>query len=187
MDIREVRTHYMAINQTRSFFERECPWIQLTESEDTAKSAREIAERGLRGVGAVASELAAKLYGLEILRGGIETYKQNYTRFLVFDDALQVSVEAVDKASICFTLPHKPGSLAHILTILSFYDMNLTRIQSLPIPGREWQYFFYADITFSDYERYHQALTAVRPLIEDLDILGEYTQTSYDHPSGPQD
>ena len=187
MDIREVRTHYMAINQTRSFFERECPWIQLTESEDTAKSAREIAERGLRGVGAVASELSAKLYGLEILRGGIETYKQNYTRFLIFDDALQVSVEAVDKASICFTLPHKPGSLAHILTILSFYDMNLTRIQSLPIPGREWQYFFYADITFSDYERYRQALTAVRPLIEDLDILGEYTQTSYDHPSGPQD
>ena len=70
--------------------------------------------------------------------------------------------------------PHKPGSLAHILTILSFYDMNLTRIQSLPIPGREWQYFFYADIKFSDYERYSQALTAVRPLIEDLDILGEY-------------
>ena len=80
----------------------------------------------------------------------------------------------IDKASLCFTLPHKPGSLAHILTILSFYDMNLTRIQSLPIPGRKWQYFFYADIRFDSYERYNQALSAVRPLIDDLDILGEY-------------
>ena len=82
--------------------------------------------------------------------------------------------EQIDKAVLCFTLPHKPGSLAQILTILSFYDMNLTRIQSLPIPGREWQYFFYADIKFSDYRRYQQALQAVRPLIEDLQILGEY-------------
>jgi prephenate dehydratase len=173
-DIREVRTHYMAINQTRAFFEKECPWIHLVESEDTAKSAGDVAEKKLRGVGAVASELAARLYGLEILAPGIETYKQNYTRFLVFDDGLEVMEDDIDKASICFTLPHKPGSLAHILTILSFYDMNLTRIQSLPIPGREWQYFFYADIKFAGYQRYQQALTAVRPLLEDLDILGEY-------------
>ena len=173
-DIREVRTHYMAINQTRAFFETECPWIHLVESEDTAKSAADVGEKKLKGVGAVASELAAELFGLEILRPSIETYKQNFTRFLIFDDALKVPEEDIDKASICFTLPHKPGSLAHILTILSFYDMNLTRIQSLPIPGREWQYFFYADIKFGSYERYQQALSAVRPLIEDLDILGEY-------------
>ena len=173
-ELREVRTHYMAINQTRAFFEKECPWIHLVESEDTAKSAADVAEKKLKGVGAVASELAAELFGLEILRPGIETYKQNFTRFLVFDDSLEVPEDEIDKASICFTLPHKPGSLAHILTILSFYDMNLTRIQSLPIPGREWQYFFYADIKFGSYERYQQALAAVRPLIEDLDILGEY-------------
>lgn len=174
-DIREVHTHYMAINQTRDFFERNCPWIKLVESEDTAKSAADVAHGGLRGVGAVASTLAARLYGLEILRESIETYKQNFTRFLIFDDALTVPPERIDKASVCFVLPHKPGSLAHILTILSFYDMNLTRIQSLPIPGREWQYFFYVDIKFDTYERYQQALAAVRPLIEDLTILGEYT------------
>ena len=174
-DIREVRTHYMAINQTRDFFERNCPWIKLVESEDTAKSAAEVAEKQLKGVGAVAGELAAELYGLDILRESIETYKQNFTRFLIFDDAITLPESRIDKSSICFTLPHKPGSLAHILTILSFYDMNLTRIQSLPIPGREWQYFFYADIKFADYRRYCQALSAVRPLIEDLTILGEYT------------
>ena len=173
-DIREVHTHYMAINQTRAFFEKNAPWIRMVESEDTAGSAAQVAREGLPGVGAVASELAADLYGLEILAGGIETYKQNFTRFLILDDAVDVPADKIRKASLCFTLPHKPGSLAHILTILSFYDMNLTRIQSLPIPGREWQYFFYADIKFDDYRRYHQALSAVRPLIEDLDILGEY-------------
>jgi len=172
-DIKEVRTHYMAINQTREFF-KDYPWIRLVESEDTAKSAAEVAGQGLVGVGAVASELSAELYGLEILAPGIETYKQNFTRFLIFDDSIEVDPSKVNKSSMCFTLPHTPGSLAHVLTILSFYGMNLTRIQSLPIPGQEWQYFFYVDIKFDDYTRYEQALAAVRPLMEDLTILGEY-------------
>jgi len=173
-DIKEVRTHFMAINQTRPWFEKNAPWIKLTESEDTAKSAGEIAKSGEKGVGAVASALAAQLYGLNILAPGIETYKQNFTRFLILDPTLTVPREQINKAILCFTLPHKPGSLAQILTILSFYEMNLTRIQSLPIPGHEWQYFFYADIKFSSVERYLQALSAVRPLIEDFQILGEY-------------
>ena len=172
-DIKEVRTHYMAINQTREFF-KDYPWIRLVESEDTAKSAADVAENGLMGVGAVASTLAAELYGLDILAESIEIYKQNFTRFLILDDALEVDKAKVNKSSMCFTLSHTPGSLAHVLTILSFYGMNLTRIQSLPIPGQEWQYFFYVDIKFDDYLRYEQALSAVRPLMEDLNILGEY-------------
>ena len=172
-DIKEVRTHYMAINQTREFF-KDYPWIRLVESEDTAKSAADVAEGQLKGVGAVASTLAAELYGLDILAESIETYKQNFTRFLILDDELKVNHAAINKASMCFTLTHTPGSLAHVLTILSFYGMNLTRIQSLPIPGQEWQYFFYVDIKFDDYIRYEQALSAVRPLMEDLNILGEY-------------
>ncbi len=173
-DIKEVRTHYMAINQTREFF-KDYPWIRLVESEDTAKSAADVARQGLMGVGAVASTLAAELYGLDILAESIETYKQNFTRFLILDDGIEVEQSKVNKSSMCFTLPHAPGSLAHVLTILSFYGMNLTRIQSLPIPGQEWQYFFYVDIKFQDYQRYQQALAAVRPLMEDLNILGEYT------------
>lgn len=172
-DIKEVRTHYMAINQTRPFFQS-CPWIRLVESEDTAKSAADIARENLHGVGAVASLLAADLYGLEVLRESIETYKQNFTRFLILDDRITIPKENVNKVSLCFTLPHKAGSLAQVLTILSFYDMNLTRIQSLPIPGKTWQYFFYADIKFDNYLRYSQAISAVRPLMEDLNILGEY-------------
>ncbi|MBR1927712.1 MAG: prephenate dehydratase [Bacteroidales bacterium] len=184
-DIREVRTHYMAINQTRRFFERDCPWIKMVESEDTAKSAIDIAEAGLKGVGAVASELAARENGLEILARGIETYKQNFTRFLILDDSISIPRSGTDKASLCFTLPHKPGSLAQVLTILSFYDMNLTRIQSLPIPGKEWQYFFYADIRFASFGRYRQALKAARPLMADLYILGEYR--SFVGKGSPQD
>lgn len=172
-DIKEVRTHYMAINQTRPFFQS-CPWIRLVESEDTAKSAADIAEGQCRGVGAVASLLAAELYGLEVLKESIETYKQNFTRFLILDDGIVVPKEKVNKVSMCFTLPHKSGSLAQVLTILSFYDMNLTRIQSLPIPGKTWQYFFYADIKFDSYLRYSQGISAVRPLMDDLNILGEY-------------
>lgn len=173
-DIKEVRSHYMAINQTRQFFENECPWMKMVEAEDTAKSATDVARNHLMGVGAVASSLAAQMNGLEILKENIETFKTNFTRFLILDDSIEVPVEKINKASICFTLPHKPGSLASILTILSFYDMNLSRIQSLPIPGQQWQYFFYIDIRFENYERYQQALSAIRPLINDMNILGEY-------------
>ena len=172
-DIKEVRTHYMAINQTREFF-KDYPWIRLVESEDTAKSAAQIAKEGLMGIGAVASTLASELYGLEMLAESIETYKQNFTRFLILDDSMSVDKSQVNKVSMCFTLPHTAGSLAHVLTILSFYGMNLTRIQSLPIPGHQWQYFFYVDIKFEDYQRYTQAIAAVRPLMEDLNVLGEY-------------
>ena len=173
-DIKEVRTHYMAINQTRKFFEEKCPWMTVVEYEDTAKSAIDLSVSREKGVGAVASVLAAEQNGLEILARNIETCRQNLTRFLVLDEALKVPSRAVDKATLCFTLPHKPGSLAQVLTVLSFYDMNLTRIQSLPIPGQEWQYFFYADITFASYSRYRQALKAVKPLMAGLAVLGEY-------------
>ena len=138
----------MAIHQTRAFFARH-PHIRLVESEDTAKSAAQIAHEGLKGVGAVASELAAKLFGLEIIAPGIETSTHNFTRFIIFDDSLQVPQEQIDKASLCFTLPHTPGSLAHILTILSF-------------------------IKFEDCGRYTQAISAVRPLIDEFRVLGEY-------------
>ena len=172
-DLHEVRSHYMAINQTRPYFD-DYPGIRLVEYGDTAKSAADIVKTGVKGVGAIASDLVAEIYGLEIIAESIETYKQNFTRFLIFDDSLQVIPEKINKASMCFTLPHAPGSLAHVLTILSFYDMNLTRIQSLPIPGQEWQYFFYVDIKFEEYVRYEQALSAVKPLMTDLTILGEY-------------
>ena len=172
-DIQEVRSHYMAIAQTREFF-KQYPHIRLVESEDTAKSAAEIAKKQMMGHGAIASSLAAELFGLKILKEEIETHKQNFTRFLILDDHIQVKEEEVDKASICFTLPHATGRLSQVLSIFSFYDLNLTKIQSLPIPGKEWQYFFYVDLKFERYERYREAITAVSPLLADLAEMGTY-------------
>ena len=170
--IREVRSHEMALYQTRSFFEKRCPGVNLTKTSSTVTGVQEIVAGQLKGVAAVASRLAAKEYGMEILASEIESSKDNMTRFFVIDRYYRP--EKADKASWCFTLPHKSGALAQILTILSFYDMNLTRIQSLPIPGCPWEYFFYADIRFDDSVRYRQALSAVRPLLADLDVMGIY-------------
>lgn len=172
-EIREVHSHYMAIAQTREFF-KHYPHIRLIESEDTAKSAADIARNNQKYTGAIASSLAAELFGLEILKEGIETHKQNYTRFLIIDDCIRVNPAEIDKSSICFTIPHKTGRLSQILSIFSFYDLNLTKIQSLPIPGKEWQYFFYVDLKFEQYDRYREAMNAVNPLIEDVKVLGEY-------------
>jgi prephenate dehydratase len=85
----------------------------------------------------------------------------------------------INKSSLVFVLPHKEGSLSQVLSVLSFYGINLTRIQSLPIIGREWEYQFYIDLTFSDYERYRQSLDAIMPLIGDLKVLGEYREAKY--------
>ena len=155
--IREVRSHEMALYQTRAFFEKNCPGVTYTKTSSTVAAVQEIVDGQLKGVAAVASRLAAKEFGMEVLAREIESSKENRTRFFW-----------------CFTLPHKAGALAQILTILSFYEMNLTRIQSLPIPGCPWEYFFYADIRFDDSVRYRQALSAVRPLLADLDIMGIY-------------
>lgn len=172
-ELKEVHSHYMAIAQCREFF-KEYPNIKLVESADTASAAREVAERGDRTIGAIASVLAAEMFGLEVLAPSIETHKQNFTRFLIMDDRLSIPSYEINKASLCFTLPHRQGSLSHILSIFSFYELNLTKIQSLPIVGKEWQYFFYVDLKFNDYDRYRKGIDAVRPLVADIEILGEY-------------
>lgn len=123
-DLREVHSHYMAIAQTREFFKR-YPHIRLIESEDTAKSAADIARFGQKQVGAIASVLAAELFRLEILEESIETHKQNFTRFLILDDQLTVAEQDIDKASVCFTIPHRTGRLAQILSVFSYYDLSL--------------------------------------------------------------
>jgi prephenate dehydratase len=177
-DIREAYSHYMAIAQTRPFFKSH-PQIHLIESEDTAASARWVAEENRGGIAAIAGERAAAMYGLEILARGIETNKRNYTRFLFLykpNGTEHFKTPHPDKASLSFSLPHKTGSLSQVLSIFSFYGTNLTKIQSIPIIGQEWEYHFLIDLTFDDPMRYRQALEAIRPLTHELIILGEYLQ-----------
>ncbi|MDR2920911.1 MAG: prephenate dehydratase [Tannerella sp.] len=178
-DVKEINSHPIALMQCNDFLDT-MPDVKLVEKEDTAMSARWIAENKLEGHAAICGKYAAEIYGLEILAEGIETNKRNYTRFLAIADKwtaeelLQGGEK--NKSSIVFSLPHTAGSLSKALTILSFYDMNLTKIQSLPIIGREWEYLFYINLTFSDYTRYKQALDAIIPLTKDLKILGEYAE-----------
>lgn len=174
-DIEEVNSHPMALMQCEQWLRRH-PKMKMVEHFDTAGSARDIALNKIKGHAAVCGEYAARLYGLDILAEGIETNKRNFTRFLILADPATLSVPQldIDKASLMFTLPHRQGALSKVLTIFSFYDINLSKIQSTPIIGREWEYRFYIDLTFDNALRYHQAIDAVRPLINDFKILGEY-------------
>ena len=179
-ELTEVNSHPMALRQCEQFLHRH-PNLKMIEAFDTAGSAKEIAEKKLMGHAAVCGEYAAELYGLNVLQREIGTNRRNYTRFLIITDPLMAAEMAppetdINKASIVFTTPHTQGALSKVLTIFSFYDINLSKIQSMPIVGREWEYRFYADLTFDSYARYRQSIEAVRPLINDLRILGEYIE-----------
>lgn len=176
-DMKEVHSHPVALAQCYKYLSKH-PNLKMVEDEDTAGSAKNIAENNLMGVAALCHADAAKLYGLEVLENHVEDNPHNYTRFLVMTDPrkadfLRATNEA-NKASIVFSLPHEEGSLSQVLSILSFYKINLTKIQSLPIIGKEWEYLFYVDVTYDDLTRYRQSIDAITPLTRDLIILGEY-------------
>ena len=178
-DLTEVNSHPVALAQCREFLQHHQE-LKVVETDDTAGSAKNINEKQLKGHAAICSKYAASMYGMKILQEGIETNKHNFTRFLIVcdpwiaDDLKDRS--KVNKANIVFSLPHNEGSLSKVLSIFSFYNINLTKIQSLPIIGREWEYMFYVDVMFNDYLRYKQSIDAVTPLTKALKILGEYAE-----------
>ncbi len=180
-DITEVNSHPIALMQCREFLGQH-PQFKVVESEDTALSAELIKQNRLKGHAAICSKEAAQLHGMKVLEEGIETNKHNFTRFLVIADPWQADELnrqrncKPNKANLVFTLPHMEGSLSQVLSILSFYRINLTKIQSLPIIGREWEYQFYVDVVFDDIVRYKQSVTAITPLTKELKILGEYEE-----------
>jgi prephenate dehydratase len=173
--IKEVYSHPMAILQCQKFFSQ-YPQIRLIDSIDTALSAKDISDKRMMGVGAIASRLAAEKYNLEILNESIETNKMNYTRFLIVKDPNGhiAKTDDINKVSLHFALAHEIGSLSKILSILSYYNINLTKIQSMPIIGRDWEYQFYVDVMFEDYTMFKQSLEAAKPFTSELLILGEY-------------
>ena len=175
--LQEVNSHPVALAQCREFLARH-PQLKVVEAADTAGSAEMIGTRHMKGHAAICHAGAAPLYGLKVLEQGIEDNKHNYTRFLVLADPWNADslrdLHRTDKSSIVFSLTHEEGSLSQVLSIFSFYKINLTKIQSLPIIGREWEYLFYVDVAYDDYVRYRQSIDAVRPLTRELKILGEY-------------
>ena len=154
--ITEVHSHPVALMQCRQFLAQH-PQLKNVEAEDTAGSAKMIAEGQKKGWAAICHAEAARLYGLKVLEDHIEDNKHNFTRFLVVSN------------------PNKADMLRPLTeAILSFYKINLTKIQSLPIIGREWEYLFYVDVMYDDLTRYRQSIDAIIPLTKDLKILGEY-------------
>jgi prephenate dehydratase len=172
-DIREVQSHPIALLQCTDFLEQYPQW-KLVESQDTAYSARSIHQHKARHSAAIAGELAAKLFGLNILAYDVQSVKKNYTRFLVLsrmNDEIQLDV---NKASVYFHVEHHKGSLAAILIRLATSGINLSKLQSVPIPGTEWEYGFHADLEFNHLDQYREVMEALPHMTRALRVFGVY-------------
>jgi prephenate dehydratase len=173
-DIKEIRSHPIALSQCMVFLNQH-PGIILIESDDTAGSARYISENNLYGVAAIASLNAAELYGLEILASGIETYQMNYTRFLVIGSKSKGNRNG-NKASVCFSLKHQPGSLAGVLGKLAELEINLSKIQSVPRLNGGWEYMFYLDLELGQNSNIETIQNELNEYTTDLEVLGIYNK-----------
>ena len=173
-DIQEVHSHPMALLQCKEFF-RAHPQIKLVESSDTAETAKRIQEEQLGHIAAIAPKMASELYDLEIIADNIQTIVNNATRFIILKKQNKVLPEEdINKASLRFITDHKRGSLATVLNVMSDCNMNLTKIQSLPVIETPWKYAFFVDMTFDKYEHFAKAKSLLEIMAEDFQVLGEY-------------
>jgi prephenate dehydratase len=172
IDIKEIRSHPIALAQCMTFL-NQFPGITLIESDDTAGSARVISENNIRGVAAIAPSISAEIYGLNILASGIETYKKNYTRFLVVGSEDKGNTKG-NKVSICFSTGHKPGSLAAVLVKIAEMGINLSKIQSVPRLNGDWEYMFYLDLELNKNIKSDVIRRVLNKYTSNLEILGVY-------------
>ncbi|WP_108424315.1 prephenate dehydratase [Flagellimonas amoyensis] len=173
-DIKEVHSHPMALLQCKEFF-KDHPQIKLVESVDTAETAKRIKEGRLANIAAIAPKMAADLYDLDIIAPEIQTIKNNATRFIILKKQNKVlPKEEINKASLRFMTDHKRGSLATVLNVMSDCNMNLTKIQSLPVIETPWKYAFFVDVTFEEYDHFSKAKSLLEIMAEDFTVLGEY-------------
>lgn len=172
-DIREVHSHPMAIQQCFGFLDKH-EW-KLIETEDTALSAKHIHQHRSKHIAAIAGKLAAELFNLHIIAPNIHTLKNNYTRFLALQrqDVAEKIADA-DKASVNFHTDHSKGSLAKVLTKIAEGGINLSKLQSMPIPGSDWKYSFHADLEFKTIEQLNEVIKLIKPLTQELRIYGVY-------------
>jgi prephenate dehydratase len=172
-DIKEVHSHPMAIQQCFGFLDK-YNW-KLIESEDTALSAKHIQQHKSKHIAAIASKLAAELYDLDIIAPGIQTLKHNYTRFLVLQrEEVANEIDNANKASINFHTDHSKGSLAKVLTKIADEGVNLSKLQSFPIPGSDWKYSFHADVEFDNLKQFNKVVKSMKALTEELKVYGVY-------------
>ncbi|MDX2049161.1 MAG: prephenate dehydratase [Chitinophagaceae bacterium] len=172
-DIREVHSHPMAIQQCLEYLDK-FNW-KLIETEDTALSAKHVHQHKSKHIAAIASKLAAELFQLNMIAPGIQTMKNNYTRFLILEREESVTrIEDANKASVNFHTDHSRGSLAKVLTQIAEGGINLSKLQSFPIPGTDFKYSFHADMEFDTMQQFEQVMAAIRPITAALKIYGVY-------------
>jgi prephenate dehydratase len=164
----------MALLQCKNFLSQ-YPQIQLIDDLDTASVAKRIQEEKLRGVAAIASEIAAETYGLEILASQIQTVQDNFTRFIFLTKEKSNRSEAANKVSFKITIRNEAGGLAKLLTMLADKKLNLSKIQSIPVMDTPWDYAFFIDAEFADEQTYQEAVEQMKAEYGDLKIFGEYT------------
>ncbi|MDR0415232.1 MAG: prephenate dehydratase [Prevotellaceae bacterium] len=174
-----IHSHPIAIAQCREFLDTLPPTVTVVEKNDTAESAQLIIANKLADTAAIAGRLAAEMYGLHVIAEDIHTCKQNFTRFLALSREPCRS-DSNNKASLCFEVVHRSGSLAHALGIWAKHGINLTKIQSAPIIGKPYQYRFYVDLEWSSREAYRQAMAEVSACTTNRNMLGEYARNSWE-------
>ena len=174
-DIEEVRSHPMALLQCRRFLQKH-PHLKLIEDKDTAEVAKHIQQGKLKGVAAIAPKLSAEMYGLEIIASEIQTIKKNSTRFVILEYQPVTKDRSINKASIKFEVANKKGCLGEVLKQFSKNNVNLTKIQSLPIIEKPWEYMFFADLVFENYSDYQKAIKDIAGKVSECKVLGEYQQ-----------
>lgn len=172
-DLIEVQSHQMALRQCQGFFSSR-PKIKLVESFDTAGSVKNIADKQFKNIGAIASQQAAKEYGMEIIQAGIEDHNLNYTRFLILQKKGGESVSNPDKVSIYFQTSHEAGSLAQTLTIISGLGINLTKLQSHPVPSKNTLYGFFATLQITTLDQLTDLKIIMNRLALSFEVLGVY-------------
>ena len=172
-DIHEVHSHPMAILQCMDYLNQH-DW-KLVETEDTALSAKHIHQRKSKHIAGIASVLASRLFDLDLIAPDIHTMQNNYTRFLILQrkDTVQ-EVKEANKASVTFHTDHSRGSLARVLTLIAGGGINLSKLQSYPIPGSDWKYSFHADMEFDSLDQLETVIEIIRPETSELKIYGVY-------------
>jgi prephenate dehydratase len=172
-DIREVHSHSMAIQQCFGFLDK-YNW-KLVETEDTALSAKLVHQHKSKHIAAIASRLAAEIFELDVIAPNIHTLKNNYTRFLIVHrEEASARVEDADKASVNFHTDHSRGSLARVLTKIAEGGINLSKLQSFPIPGSDWKYSFHADMEFDSIDQFESVINEIKAITDSLKVYGVY-------------
>jgi prephenate dehydratase len=171
-EIKTIESHPMAIRQCSEYLHA-MNGVEIRESDDTALSAKKVAELKLKDTAAIANESAAKKYGLQVLERRIETHKKNFTRFLILTKRSPGKTEC-NKASLCFEVANEVGSLADALMTFKNNSINLTKIQSIPIIGRPSEYSIHIDIEWKRRKNYDEAMHLVLRQVKNLNVLGEY-------------